>query len=123
MINGLSLALGTGLLGFWAYALASGELHTKTEPWSGHTRHEATFLVPDVVMGLALIGSVLLPTAWDTIAQTIRLMAAGGLVFLGLMDFSYLATTWRLREPAMRLRTAILSTIALSGGVVIATFS
>ena len=123
MIEVLCLLLGTGLLGYWALAITKGELRDAAEPWPGHSRHEACFLVPDVVMGLALILSVILPEQWSDVAHTIRLMASGGLVFLGLMDLAYLALTWRLRRPAMRTRTAVLGTIALFGGIVIAAFS
>lgn len=110
----LSAVLGSGLLIFWAAAIARGELAAAAEPWPGHRRHEASFLVPDVAMGVALLASLVVGPG---LADGLRMLAGGGLMFLGLQDFGYLIFTWPDRSPAMRLRTAVISAVALCGGL------
>lgn len=91
-----------------------GELSEDNEPWRGHQQHEIVFILPDICLAFTLFASVIFQGA---AADTIRLMAAGALVFLGLLDLTYLAQTWRLRSSQMRMRTMLVGSIALGAGL------
>lgn len=111
-----SLVLGVGILVFWAISLWSGELSRGNEPWAGHRRHETSFIVPDVVLALALILSAALSDLAPDASARLRHMSAGALVFLGIMDLAYLKLTWKDRTRAMRFRTAAVAGVVLVAG-------
>ena len=111
----IAMLAGTGLIAFWAWGLLAGGISEGNEPWPGFREHELAFAAPDT-----LFGACLLAAAWTGFvgfdSWTLLLLSAGGLLFLGVLDLSYWLLTWRLRTGAMRWRTPVLATAALTLG-------
>ena len=120
MIDLVAMGLGLGILAFWAVTIRMGGLSRGAEPFPGHRRHEASFLVPDVVLALVLVASAVLSDISPPASERLRLVGAGALAFLGLLDLGYLGLTWGERPLAMRLRTGIVVVVALGGAAILA---
>lgn len=86
----LQIATGVGLIIFWIAFFAIGLAPTNPPP--GYFEFEHSFTVPDLVLAAGLIyAGVNLtgPAHKFALAQTLSLLCAGALVFLGLLDMSF----------------------------------
>lgn len=110
---------GAGLLTFWGWGILGGGISRGPEPWPGFRDHELAFALPDCVLGVALLACAALDALHDPHSVTLAGPCAGGLMFLGLLDLAYLWRTWGLRATAMRVRTGVLATAALSLGLLV----
>lgn len=86
----LQIATGVGLIIFWTAFLTIG-LAPKNPP-PGYFEFEHSFTVPDLILAAGLIyAGVNLtgPAHKFALAQTLSLLCAGALMFLGLLDISF----------------------------------
>lgn len=107
---------GVGLVVFWTWGIVGGGVSRAPEPWPGFRDHELSFAPVDIVLGLVLIGCAGLAWVHHPAAGGLARTCGGALLFLGGLDFVYLARTWPLRGPPMRVRTAIAATAATGIG-------
>lgn len=116
----VALALGLGLLAFWAWAFLSGAMSRRDEPWAGFRDHELSFVVPDVIVGVALLAVAWFGEPQSAVAQRLAYACAGALGFLGTLDAGYLIRTWGLRSRGMRTRTAFVVVVCWVGASTLA---
>ncbi len=84
----LQIALAVGIGTFWFNWLR----HEQNEPWfpAGFIEHERAFVFPDSLCAALLIVSALLGFAGNPLGRSIGLIAAGMLLFLGVIDAAYM---------------------------------
>ena len=84
----VQLAAAAGILAFWRRAHS----WRFDEPWRppGFAEHEAAFRFPDTVCALLLAVSASLILAGRSEGRALALVAAGMLLFLGLLDARYM---------------------------------
>jgi len=87
----MQLATAAGILLFWH----SAGRRNFDEPWRppGFAEHERAFRVPDTVTASVLFLSALLVLAGRPLGRGLALVAAGMLLFLGIIDLVYLRRT------------------------------
>ncbi len=83
----IELATGIGILTFWALFYTVG-LAPEAPP-KCYFAFEDSFLLPDSVLALGLIVGGTCLIKGQKLGQGISLTCAGGLLFLGLVDFSF----------------------------------
>lgn len=81
-------AAALGILAFWRNA----SKWNFDEPWRppGFAQHEAAFRVPDTLAAALLLVSAALGVAGRAEGRSLGLVAAGMLLFLGVIDFTYM---------------------------------
>ena len=106
----VQLVAAGGILAFWRSAK-----HWKfDEPWRppGFTEHERSFRLPDTVAAVLLAVSALLVWADRPEGRPLALVASGMLLFLGIIDASYM---WQqglfARDRDGRMHAAIVSAV------------
>jgi uncharacterized membrane protein SpoIIM required for sporulation len=107
MILAVQIAAAFGILAFWQRASA----WSFDEPWRppGFERHERSFRLPDTVTALLLLGSALMSGLGYPSGRGLALVAAGMLLFLGLIDAAYMAQNGLFaRERDGRMHLAIV---------------
>ena len=84
----IQIATVAGILLFWH----SAGRRSFGEPWRppGFAEHERAFRVPDTVIASLLVVSALLVWAGRPLGRGLALVAAGMLLFLGIIDLCYL---------------------------------
>lgn len=87
----VQLAAAAGIVGFW---LTLGRARFD-EPWRppGFAEHERAFPLPDLVAAALLALSAAGELTGSGRGRALALVAAGMLLFLGLLDFNYLRRT------------------------------
>lgn len=87
----LSVGTAVGIVVFWVGWLRT----THDEPWlpAGYLEHERAFVLPDGVLALLLGTSALLSVLELGPGRSLALVAAGMLLFLGLIDTAYFLRT------------------------------
>jgi hypothetical protein len=87
----LQVGTAIGIAVFWITWLRAEH----EEPWlpDGYVEHERAFVLPDSVLALLLAGSGLLQVLDRPPGDALALVAAGMLLFLGLIDAAYFART------------------------------
>jgi hypothetical protein len=87
----LQVGTAIGIVVFWITWLRAEH----EEPWlpDGYVEHERAFVLPDSVLALLLAGSGLLQVLDRPLGGQLALVAAGMLLFLGLIDAAYFART------------------------------
>jgi hypothetical protein len=87
----LQAGTAIGIAVFWTTWL--GAEHE--EPWlpAGYVEHERAFVLPDSVLALLLVSSAVLQLLDRPGGGGLALVAAGMLLFLGLIDAAYFART------------------------------
>lgn len=83
----LQLITAFGIILFWIGFFTVG-LAPKNPP-AGYFIYEYSFPLPDSVLALILIAAAVLLIRGKTLGRSLSLVAAGGLVFLGVVDFSF----------------------------------
>lgn len=110
IVLGVQVVAAIGILAFWQ----SAGRWTFDEPWrpAGFALHERSFRVPDTVAALLLLGSALLGWLGHPLGRSLALVAAGMLLFLGLIDATYMAQNGLFaRERDGRMHAAIVVAI------------
>lgn len=83
----LELLTGVGLILFWLGFFTIGL--APENPPACYFAYEHSFPLPDIVMAMALLASGLLLLKKRESGRILALVCAGGLMFLGLLDFSF----------------------------------
>jgi hypothetical protein len=81
------IATGIGLLGFWAAFFTVGL--APDPPPRCYYEFEHAFVVPDVILSAALIGAGIMLLKGVSRGRILSLAAAGGLMFLGVLDLCF----------------------------------
>ena len=89
IVAGWQVATAIGFGGFWFAWFRRPHV----EPWlpAGYVEHERVFVFPDSILALTLVVSALLLIAGEPLGRSLALVAAGMLVFLGVIDLAYFA--------------------------------
>jgi hypothetical protein len=101
VLAALMVVTAAGIAVFWVTWLRAEH----TEPWlpAGYVEHERAFVVPDSVLAVTLVIAAGLLVGEVALGRSLALLAAGMLVFLGLLDAVYFARTGLLRRERGRL--------------------
>ncbi len=83
----LELLTGVGLILFWIGFFTIG-LAPKNPP-KGYLEYEHSFPLPDGLLAILLLVAGTLLLLNNPLGGTLSLVAAGALIFLGLLDFSF----------------------------------
>ena len=83
----LELLTGIGLILFWILFFTIG-LAPKNPP-RGYLEYEHSFPLPDGLLAILLLVTGTLLLLNNTLGINLSLVAAGALVFLGILDFSF----------------------------------
>ncbi len=83
----LEIVTGVGIILFWIAFFTVGL--APENPPEGYFIFEHSFPFPDVILCLCLIASGVLLLKQDSRGKVLALMGAGGLMFLGMLDFSF----------------------------------
>jgi len=83
----LELLTGVGLILFWIGFFTIG-LAPKNPP-KGYLEYEHSFPLPDGLLAILLLVAGTLLLLNNPLGNTLSLIAAGALVFLGVLDFSF----------------------------------
>jgi hypothetical protein len=89
VVAGLQLATAIGIVAFWAWWLRAD--HDRSWWPVGHYEHERVFVVPDSVLAAMLTVSAVLSVRGAAAGGQLALVAAGMMLFLGLIDGYYFA--------------------------------
>jgi hypothetical protein len=87
----LQVGTAIGIAVFWTTWLRAD--HDPSAFPEGYLLHERAFVVPDSVLALLLTVSALLTVFEQPLGPRVALVAAGMLLFLGLIDATYFALT------------------------------
>ncbi len=83
----LELLTGLGIILFWVGFFTIGL--APENPPAGYFVYEHSFPLPDCLLAITLIVSAVLLLKGRPLGRTLSLVAAGALIFLGLLDFSF----------------------------------
>lgn len=83
----LELITALGIILFWVGFFTVGL--APVNPPFGYFVYEHSFPPPDSILALILIGAAVLLLTRQPLGRTLSLVAAGGLIFLGVVDFSF----------------------------------
>ncbi len=81
------LVTALGIILFWIGFFTVGL--APENPPAGYLAYEHSFPLPDSVLALILIAAALFLLKGRPLGRSLSLAAAGGLIFLGLVDFSF----------------------------------
>lgn len=84
----LEIITGAGIITFWVLFFKTDLLIPENPP-EGYLAHEHSFVYPDSVMAIALIAGGILLIIQNPLGEKLSLVSAGGLMFLGIIDFAY----------------------------------
>jgi len=87
IIASLEIATGVGIAMFWLLFLSVGIAPTHPPP--GYFAFEYSFVLSDIALSLALLIAATLLFQGRPLGRDLSLTCAGGLVFLGLVDFGF----------------------------------
>jgi hypothetical protein len=87
LIASLEIVTGIGLILFWLAFFTVGLAPDNAPPC--YYAYEHAFPLPDGVLAILLLVAVILLMRSRLAGRTLSLIAAGALVFLGLLDFSF----------------------------------
>ncbi len=83
----LELVTGLGIILFWVGFFTVGL--APANPPDGYFIYEHSFPPPDSALALTLIASAVLLMRGKPLGRPLSLVAGGGLIFLGVIDFSF----------------------------------
>ena len=83
----LEIATAAALILFWIGFFTVGM--APESPPECYFAYEHAFPLPDILLAIALLASAVLLLKDNQLGRTLALVAAGALIFLGLLDFSF----------------------------------
>jgi len=83
----LELLTGIGFIFFWIGFFTIG--FAPENPPQCYFAYEHSFPLPDIILSIAILASGLLLLKNKESGRTLSLVCAGGLIFLGILDFSF----------------------------------
>lgn len=83
----LELTTGLGLILFWAGFFTIGLAPVNPPPC--YLAYEHSFVLPDMILAIALITAAFLLFKGRGPGRTLSLVCSGALIFLGMLDFSF----------------------------------
>ena len=83
----LELLTGIGLILFWIGFFTIGLAPENPPPC--YFAYEHSFPLPDIILSIAMLASGILLLKNKESGRTISLVCSGGLMFLGILDFSF----------------------------------
>ena len=86
-IAALELLTGVGLILFWIGFFTIGL--APENPPQCYFAYECSFPLPDIILSIAILASGVLLLKKKESGRNFSLVCAGGLIFLGLLDFSF----------------------------------
>ena len=89
MLSVLQIVTGIGISVFWLLYFTVGMAPAKPPPC--YFAFENSFPLPDTILAIALIASGANILKEGTWGLSLSLISAGGLIFLGVLDFSFSA--------------------------------
>ncbi len=84
----LEIITGAGVIAFWVIFYTTKVFHPENPP-EGYFAHEGAFVYPDSLMAAGLIASGILLLLNISLGQSLSLVCAGSLMFLGTIDIAY----------------------------------
>jgi hypothetical protein len=89
VVAGLQVATAIGIVAYWQWWLRSDH----DVPWwpPAYEEHERAFVLPDHVLAALLVASAVLTLRGSAAGGQLALLAAGMMLFLGLIDLAYFA--------------------------------
>jgi hypothetical protein len=98
------IATGFGIAIFWLLFFTVGMAPAR--PPSCYFAYEHSFPPPDAILAIALVASGLNSLNDGTWGRGLSLACAGGLLFLGIIDFSFAAQNGGFDGPIMEMAQA-----------------
>jgi hypothetical protein len=95
----LELITGLGIILFWVGFFTVGL--APANPPDGYFVYEHSFPLPDSVLALTLIAAAVFLLRGKPLGRPLSLVAAGGLIFLGVIDFSFNIQNGMYSGPAL----------------------
>lgn len=91
VIAGLEVVMAIGIAAYWFVWLRQPH----DEPWlpAGFVDHETPFVFTDAILSAVLVTGAILQVTGQPAGDSLGLIAAGMLVFLGILDLGYFART------------------------------
>lgn len=120
-IAGLEVATATGITVFWATWFR----RPHDQPWlpAGFVDHEAPFVFSDSLLALVLLAAAALQLFEESAGDSLGLIAAGMLLFLGVLDLAYFARTGLLaREHEGLANIGVVASVLILSVVLIVRF-
>ncbi len=117
----LQILVAIGIATFWFSWLR----HEQSEPWfpPGFIEHERAFVFPDSLCATLLVASAWLELAGNPLGRSIGLVAAGMLLFLGVIDTAYMVQNGMFaREKNGAQHFAIVASILTTSIILIAYY-
>ena len=87
LVSALEIVTGAGILLFWIAFFTVGLAPEK--PPAGYFAYEYSFPLPDGLLSVLLVVTGILLMKNKKAGMPLSLVAAGALIFLGLLDFSF----------------------------------
>ncbi|HET6877192.1 MAG TPA: hypothetical protein VFH38_06655 [Jatrophihabitans sp.] len=111
------LLTAVGIAVFWATWFR--QPHTASWQPRGYVEHERVFVYPDSILATLLVVSAALLLAEQPVGQTLALVCAGMLAFLGVIDAAYYAQHGMYARERDGLLNAFLVVAVLALAVVL----
>lgn len=91
VVAAIEVVTALGIAGFWVTWLR--EPHDEEWLPAGYIEHETPFVFTDSLLALVLVVGAVLQVAEQPAGESLGLIAAGMLAFLGVLDLGYFART------------------------------
>jgi len=91
IVAGLEVVAALGIAAYWVTWFRVPH----DEAWlpGGYVDHEAPFVYTDTILALVLVVAAVLQVTGEPLGDSLGLVAAGMLAFLGVLDLAYFART------------------------------
>jgi hypothetical protein len=87
LIATLEIVTAVGFILFWLAFFTVGLAPEK--PPASYFAYEHSFPLPDIILSIAILASGILLLKNNESGRTLSLVCSGGLMFLGILDFSF----------------------------------
>ena len=106
VVAALEVIAAVGIAVFWIGWLRQPH----DEPWlpAGYVDHERPFLFTDTVLAIVLVAAAILQVADEPAGESLGLIAAGMLAFLGILDLAYFVRTGMFRPDRGGVGNAVV---------------
>jgi hypothetical protein len=122
VVAGCLLVAAIAIAGFWL----TWPRERHDEPWlpRGYVEHEEVFVFPDAILALVLVAAALLLVLGKPLGRSLALVAAGMLIFLGVIDLAYFARHGMFaRERGGRPNAGIVAGVLLLAAILLLRYA